>query len=494
MKNILSLIFLFTIVTSCNMGDFGDINVNPNASTTPKPSALLTNAQISLGGTILGTQGALYVQYIANSQYTSADNYSTVEFSWDGYYNGPLADLQKIIDMNSDEETKEIIAGDGSNANQIAIAKILQSYYYLFMTNRWGDLPYSEALKGAEGLVSPKFDSQEEVFEGCIETLKEAVGMMDSGNPVLGDVIFDGDMNMWGKFANTIRLMAAQQLSEINPTFASAEFADAFNDGVIALDNSENIAYRYLNIQAYENPYYTSFVTSGRRDWTIADPLMNMMQRDTYTSPHSATTGVLNVMIDPRLAVFADPVDGTTNYVGMPYGLTESGAGAISNSTVSFLGAEFKRQDSPAYIYTSAQVLFSLAEAVLDGWIPGNADVYYNQGIEMSLAQWGVESDYATYMTNSEVNYDPIRAREQIGNQKWISLFPNGYQAWAEWRRTGFPILQPAANAQTESMEIPRRQGYSPSERDLNSDNYNEALIRQGFIDNLDGRLWWDVN
>ena len=501
MKKIYILLVLTGLISySCGWDDYGDYVVNSNASTTPKTSALLTNSMLSLGGTITATQGALYVQYIANSQYTSADNYTTVNFSSDGFYSGPLADLQKIIDMNTNEETMAEAARDGSNTNQIAIARILQSYYYLHMTNRWGDLPYSDALKGAaaEPVITPEYDTQEAIYDGCIQTLKDAVAMIDaSGDPISGDILFGGDMDMWEKFANTTRLIAAARLSEVSPSKAATEFASAYSDGVIALDNSENISYRYLAVQTYENPYYNSFVTSGRKDWTIADPLMNYMQIDTYTSPHPGAkgSGMMDVIADPRLPVYANPVENTTTYVGMPYGLTEAAAGSISNSAVSFLGDAFRMQDTPADIYTSAQVAFTLAEGVERRWITGDVQTFYEQGIQASLAQHGVDADYATYITNSEVAFDASRAIEQIAYQKWVAIFPNGYEAWAEWRRLGFPTLAPADNAQNESGEIPTRQGYSTSERDLNSSNYNDAISNQGWAaDDLDGKLWWDAN
>ncbi|NJN43158.1 MAG: SusD/RagB family nutrient-binding outer membrane lipoprotein [Flammeovirgaceae bacterium] len=152
-----------------------------------------------------------------------------------------------------------------------------------------------------------------------------------------------------------------------------------------------------------------------------------------------------------------------------------------------------REQNSPAMIYTSAQVALSMAEAVLDGWIPGNAQTLYEQGIQASLNQYGVGAGYAQYITNSVVAYSAATAKSQIGTQRWLATYLQGYEGWANWRRTGFPALAPAANAQTESGQIPRRQGYSSTERDLNGPNYDAALARQGFAqDDLDGRVWWD--
>ena len=505
MKKVSILIVVFTLIlSSCGWDDFGDLNVNPNASTTPKTSALLTNALLSNGGIITSTTGALYVQYLANKQYTSEDNYLTVNFSQDGWYSGPLADLDKIIKMNTDEATKDAVSGDGTNANQIAIAKILMSYYYLHMTDRWGDLPYSEALKGPEGMLKPAFDSQEAIYDGAIQTLKDAVTMLDLTAPrcsacpvgyqVNGDVLLSGVMSRWAKFANTIRLRAALRLSKANPTKAATEFASAYAAGVIALDNSENVKYSYQLVQTYENPYYNSFVTAGRKDWTIADPLMNMLQPTSYTSPHSGTTGKMDVIADPRLPVYASPIENTTStYIGMPYGLTEATAGGVPNSQVSFIGTAFRQQNTTANIFTSAQVAFILAEGVLNGWITGNAQTFYEQGIQASLNEHGVAGDFGNYITNSLVAYDPANALEQIITQKWIAIFPNGYESWAEWRRTGFPALTPAANATTPGGVIPRRHAYSTNEANLNSENHAAALANQGFTaDNLVGRLWWD--
>jgi hypothetical protein len=514
MKKILSIttIAVALVLASCNWDELGELNQNPNQSTTPKTRALLTNSiQAMLGGTavlaptILSTQSALYAQHVANKQYTSADNYQTINFATDAYYNGPMMDLQKIVELNTNAETKTAALADGSNANQIAIARILMSYYFLHMTDRWGDIPYSEALRGSEGILKPKFDTQESIYDGCIQTLKDAVAMMDNGAPVLGDVLLSGNMDMWIKFANTTRLIAALRLSKANPTKAATEFASAFNAGVLALDNSENVKFDYLNVQTYENPYYNSFVTLGRRDWTIADPLMNRMQLDTYVSPHlgfyvdghpyKTQTGKLDVVADPRLPVYAAPIENTTNtYIGMPYGLTEAQAGSVPTAQISYLGTAFRQQNSPAYIYTASQVAFVLAEGRLRDWInTGTVQGYYEQGIQASLNQYGVDAGYAAYITNSEVAFDANRALEQIITQKWIATFPNGYEAWSEWRRTGFPVLASGQNALTPNSQIPRRQAYGTTEANLNSENYQEALTRQGLEqDDLTGRVWWD--
>lgn len=487
------LITVFSVcMIACDVSDFDDINVNPNETTVPNAANLLTNAIVStanntnfnVAGTVNSTQGQLYVQYLANSQYTSADTYQTVQFSYNGWYSGPLQDLETVIDLNTDEETRLGASQVGSNANQIAAAKILQSYYFLHLTDRWGDIPYSEALKLDEGILTPKFDPQSDVYNGILATLKEATAMIDGGEGPTGDALFSGDMGMWRKFGNTIRMVVALRLSGVDPSMAQSEFSSAINDGVIALDNSENIVFLHQAEQNYDNPWDDRFET--RRDYTVANTLVDYMQS-------TSSGGMMDVLMDPRLPVFADPTESTGEYVGMVYGVSEAEAGNISNSDVSFLGIAMRQQTALTYIYTSAQLLFSMAEAAQRGWISGDVEQLYNDAIKASLEQYGVGGDFDTFITNSEVAFNSARALEQIGNQKWVALFLNGYEAWAEWRRTGYPNLEPAVAAQNQSGEIPVRQAYPVTERDLNETNYNEVVSRQG-EDGLDTRIWWDVN
>lgn len=469
-------------VSSCDIGDFGDTNVNPNQTTTPITSALLTNSINSLKGTIDATQGQLYSQYLANSQYTSADNYQTIIFNYGGFYSGALMDLEQIIRINSDENTKAGASLYGSNANQIAVAQILQSYYFQHITDRWGDISYTQALSIAEEIRQPEFDTQESIYNDILATLTEAQSNISSTAPVEGDILFGGDMDMWKKFANTLRMVMALRMSEVNPSKGATEFAAAINAGVIALDNSENIFYDNLPEAAFQNSWFARFLT--RRDFAVANTLVDRMQT-------VANGGVLNMSMDPRLPVYADPTDIGGKYVGMPYGLNEAKSGAISNSDVSFLGEKLRAQDAPNYIFTSAQVLFSMAEAVQLGWISGDVEDLYYQGIEASLDQYDVADGYDGYISNSWVAFDPSKAREQISIQKWIANFLNGYEAWAEWRRTGFPNLQPGVDALNDSKKIPVRQGYPLFELNLNSTNYNAVVARQG-PDNLDTPVWWD--
>jgi len=305
--------------------------------------------------------------------------------------------------------------------------------------------------------------------------LKEAVAQMDNGASPAGDIMFGGDLGQWRIFANTMRMVMALRLSEIDATKGAAEFTAAMNDGVIS-SNAENIAYSYLADDNNDNPWQDAFET--RLDYCISATMEDKM----------------SAMSDPRLAVYANEATATGTFVGMPYGIEEAAAGAIANASVSFLGDALREQTAPSYIYTYAQVLFSLAEAAHLGWIAGGeaaAAVYYNDAIKASWEQWGISTaTLATYLAQASVAYTPANAMDRIGTQKWISLYLNGYEAWAEWRRIGFPVLSPAP-ASLNPGGIPRRQAYPSFEATLNSTNYSAAVSRIG-TDDLNQRVWWD--
>jgi len=162
------------------------------------------------------------------------------------------------------------------------------------------------------------------------------------------------------------------------------------------------------------------------------------------------------------------------------------------------LGDAIRQQNSPVYLVTYAQALFAKAEAAKRGWT-GTADdvtakLNYDLAIEQSIRQWNKNdvTGLAAYMTNSDVQYNPSLALQQIGNQRWVHLFMNGYEGWAEWRRTGFPDLSPPpAN---NGIQIPRREAYPTLERSNNTANYNAAVAAFPYtkVDDLNSRVWWD--
>ncbi len=477
-----SLLAGLMVISGCDPGDFGNMNINPNQPAEANTASLLTAAQTGLIGGVIG-QGTiltsaypnLYVQFLSDKQYTENSRYSTVGFNYGAVYTGPLDNLQTIININTNPETAVDASQFGTNENQIAASTILQSYLFLHLTDRFGDIPYTEALKGRENF-RPSFTPQQEIYNDLFEKLKASADMIDEGSTIAGDIMFGGDMGRWRIFANTIRLVMALRISEVDAQKGAAEFADAMNDGVIS-SNAENVTYNYLQDNNNDNPWEDAFET--RLDYAISKKMADTM----------------NLLDDPRRWVYANPAAATGTIVGMPYGISESEAGGVANSAVSFLGDALRTQEAPSYIYTYAQVLFSFAEAAHRGWIPGGdaaAAGYYNDAIKASWEQWGVfnQADYNAYIAQPQVAYDASRAIPLIGFQKWIALYLNGYEAWAEWRRLEYPRLAPAPTSLNEGG-IPVRQAYPAFESTLNKENYDAAVSRQG-ADNLNTPVWWD--
>lgn len=459
------------LLTSC--GDFGDLNQDPNRPSSPLTSSLLTGAQRNVSGLIGDATSVLYVQHLSEKQYTEASRYQTIYFNFNDFYSGPLMNLQRIIELNTDEATKNDVLSAGSNENQIAVARILRAYFYSVLTDRWGELPYSEALRGADNF-SPSYDTQEFIYNDLLKELKEAAAQINTGSgAVRGDFLFNGNMENWKRFANSLRLVLSLRLSNVAPNIGQTNFQEAYAGGLLTAD----FMYPYLADANNQNPWFARYLT--RVDYALSNTLYDYM----------------HPLNDPRLPVFADPAAETGSINPMPYGVTNTVAGSITNAAVSYLGAAFRGQSSRLGILTQAQLHFSLAEAAHRGWISESAETHYYNGIRASFNQFGVfnQANFDAYVAQQDVSWNSSRAYELIGNQKWVAMFLQGFESWSEWRRLGYPELSPAVDAMNQSRQIPRRQAYPTTERDINTSNYNEAVSRQG-DDTLDTRIWWDSN
>ncbi|MBZ4188569.1 SusD/RagB family nutrient-binding outer membrane lipoprotein [Niabella beijingensis] len=477
MKKVIRYILLIPaaslIFTGCTKFS-DDFNTSPNQPTKASNPQLLTYAITQLQYTLETPYSVLYAQQLSDKIYTDNSRYTTTNFDFYWIYSGPLINLEAILksDIKNDE--------NGSEANQYAVARILKAYYFWYATDRWGDIPYSEALKG-EDKFTYKYDSQKDIYDALFKELKAAAAQIDNGKGVTGDILYNGEMENWRRFANSIRLLMALRLSKVDAERGKAEFTDALSSGVFT-DNDQSAVYRHLPESTNENYWYNVFDVLNRKWYCISEPLVN------YMKP----------LGDPRLKTFADPTASNGEYVGMPYGLEANAAGNIQAANVSFLGAKMRQQDAPSYLVTYPEVLFAIAEAAKTGWIPGgNAEAgnNYKLAVENSVKQWNNndETGLSTFMNQPSVKYSSAGALKQIGYQKWVHLYLNGYEAWAEWRRTGYPVLSPAPD--NNNIPIPRRQGYPTKEPNINSVNYKAAVAAQPGLngkDDLTGRVWWD--
>ena len=476
-----------TFLASCK--DFGSLNVNPNAATTPVTSALLTEAITGIppttataplqGGvagrqTSLAPEPRLFVQYWSQTQYPENSLYSTTFLDWSINYAVTLQDLQTIIDYNTNATTKAYVAQFGSNNNQLAIARMLRAYVFSTITDRYGDIPYFNALKQQ---TEVKYDTQQAIYTDLFKELKEASTQFDGGKVFAGDIIFAGSATKWKKFANSLRMVLALRLSKVDAATGKTEFAAAYADaaGYIAT-NADNALVAFTDVNQFRNPDNALF--DGRDDYGVSDVLVNK----------------LTALNDPRLVAYAAPTTAGT-YVGLPYGLNRdllikfTGANDFSRP-----GAKTIAKTQPGYIITAAQMQLAVAEAAARTWITADATTAYNAAIRASWEQWGVydAAKYAAYIASTAVATTAATQLAQIGDQRWIALYPNGQEAWAEWRRTGYPDLKPTAYAVNKSKQIPRRYAYPNTETTQNTAAYKEAIARLSTGDETSTRVWWD--
>ena len=181
-------------------------------------------------------------------------------------------------------------------------------------------------------------------------------------------------------------------------------------------------------------------------------------------------------------------------YVGVPNGLTTGDANNLGLSKTSRPGDYFRAPHAPAVIISYAEVLFDLSEAVSRGFITGDAADLYNKAVLASLDQYGIKDATITanYLAQPSVQYDAVNFKKSLGDQKWIALFGQGLEAFAEWRRLDYPLLSPAV-AGTLGGKMPERLIYPGSEQTLNGANYTSAVQHQG-ADLLTTKLWFDKN
>lgn|GEM_PF-219240 len=518
---------MLVTVTSCSkIDDFGNLNTNPNGSQQPYTAGLLSNVLSNMGNNYVWDQGGistvsgLYCQYFSETQYTEASRYAKPTFNWDGYYAGPLKDLQTIIDYNSDPNTALTAATTGPNENQIAIARILKAYIFWFLTSSWGDVPYKGIFNiNDNGIVA--YTSQQEIYDSLFAELDAAVNQFivpgKDDQVVQGDILFNpssaaAQIQLWQKFANSARALMALNLNKVNATLGAQQFNAALNAPGGVFQEGENATLVYPD-DNYPNPFYNYYNIVQRDDYAVSDVIVEALAPAAY-----------GFTIDDRLFAYSNNVSSSTlGVAGFPYGLERGAAVAFANqgvtwgrimgTTTVFLkdGTNFRDVTSPVTILGSAEVYLARAEAAYLGWIDqgtfGTVEDNYYTGIAESWKQWdvyggelvdafapyypdGIENgeDYFYYISLPEIALDGSSDDyAKIAKQEWIVQYPAGWKGWITWRRTGYPQLSPAPG----TNKIPLRYPYGPNEYNLNSANASAAA------GNYDGDsqfspLWWD--
>ncbi|MFC4212401.1 SusD/RagB family nutrient-binding outer membrane lipoprotein [Pedobacter lithocola] len=474
-NNFIYILILFAVLSGSCSKELDEVNINPNATENAQPDYLLTAAIKNTTDAYWGTtnnmnSSLLFAQQWAKIQYTEEDRfiYSNSSFTslWSTLYSQSINGFNKIIE----------IGNSTSNSNYRGVALTLRSWSFLLLTDAYGDIPYTQAGKLNE-FITPKYDKQRDVYFGLLDDLKAAKIALDpAGKSIAGDIIYNGNINRWKKFANALRLRIALRIADKEPAKAKQVLDEIKADGDAYFSDNTDIAQLIYQISPQQNPVSAQFDT--RDDYRISKTIVDK----------------LFTLNDPRLPIFASKTQTTTpeEYVGVPNGLTNSEASNLGFAKTSKPGVYFLAPQSPAVIYSYAELLFNRAEAAARGLTTEDASLLYRQAITASLKQYGISDALVTnYLSQSAVQYDATNYKKSIGEQKWISLFGQGLEAWTEQRRLDYPKLTVSVNTVLNG-QIPVRFIYPGTEQSLNAQSYRDAVSNQG-ADLLTTKLWFDA-
>jgi len=440
-----------------------EINRNPNEPEDVPAANLLGNAIMDAIGGAYGSHGVwfgmylsnLWSQHLAQPTYADEDDYIPRPAQENGVfenaYVGPLADLAVVRRM----------AEASGDDNLDAVANALMQWQFQILTDVYGNIPYSEALKGQEN-PSPAYDTQQQVYDGIFMNLAAAAAQIDPGASVDwgdGDFLYGGDVEKWRKFINSLRMRAAMRLSEVDPARAQAEFVAAYNAGGFT-SNADNAVMPWGTSGPSRNPIHVHFTGRPLADFAVSKAIVDTLQN------HD----------DPRLPFYADPALNSGEFVGLPNG-TEPEELGLTPADFSAISAWYRRPDAPSFVMTYSEILFLQAEAAERGWIAANPQELFEAGIRANMQQFGIPDAEI----NSYIAARPYEGLPSIYTELWVALFLNGNEAWSLVRRTEQPALTPSVGDR-----IPNRLSMSPNEALYNPDNYVPTSIFDP--------LWWDVN
>lgn len=521
MKKINALIFgcsLF-LVTACDDG-FEALNKDPNTVTADRfnPAFLFTTTQLN---TAKGDDNTdLYYAQPFVQQFASLSNVGIFDFHGDKYvYYKPNNELLWKSTFNATagpskliEDVIQLSKDKAQYTNLYQMARIWKTVIYHRLTDMYGDIPYSEASLGYyQQIYKPKYDKQQDIYTNMLTELEDATSKLDASQTLFAsaDIAYNGDITKWKKFGYSMMLRLGMRLSKVDPASAQAWVKKAYAGGVFtSVDDNLFIkgTDKLGTLEALTNGMsYTLSVTS-RSPGKIAKTFFDFLKS------HN----------DPRLkytvAVYTDPTNVATKNTdpaiqkGLPNGLDRITLVKDPSYDPNAPGQEhqysgvnrdvYAKLDGPRMFLTYGEVQFMLSEAAVRGWITGDAAQFYKNGVSgamKNLAKYDAsatisDAEIATYLTASPFvgTADQEKAIEQINTQYWAATFMNGYESFANFRRSGYPKLIPVNYPDNETGgTIPRRLRYPDDEPVLNVDSYNEAVARQG-ADNYKTKVWWD--
>ena len=513
MKKLSYISFLALLLSIGCTNDFDKINTNPNSpDKLNNVGLLLPNAirsAVNRSYSSAYDRGGVVANLLASDFASNFSNWSrndaTGYFLWN-YYDY-IRDLNEVIDISEKQNLK----------NYKGIALVLRSWMFQSMTDIYGPIPFRQAANAKlTGISSPVYETQEAVYAGLLADLAEANTLLGAGNEtVTGDILYSGNTSNWKKLANGLRLrLLLRQSKRVDP---SVEMKKILADPVmypLFTSNADQAALQYLaDITANESPFYRSGNggTNTKVSKQLVDYLkaMNDKRLQVYALPTPASSEVdaSGNRPDPSKFVY----NGDLNGIGMFPNANISSPSGMLWMSIQYSPDLASSKGGQGIILSYSEVQFTLAEAAEKGFISGGsaaAESYYLNGIKDQFKYYAsrIPANYATsylkltpanisadesYFKQDAVAYTGTSAKklEKIALQKWISLYQVGFEAWSEWRRTGFPAIPVGP---VGPGYVPRRMFYPADELRINEANYRQAVSWLG-ADDLKSRVWWDM-
>jgi hypothetical protein len=462
------------------------------------------------------------VQYIERNYQGSDNFYSGFKTPSTELYSA--MEILKLIDGAIGLSEKR-----GSKSYQ-GIFMTFRALLFSFMTDYYGDIYYSEALKGREGILYPKYDKQEDIYNGLLAELETANTLIPDGTVNISaneDLMFHGDKLQWQKFTNSLRLRllmrASNKMSDAGakmaaiignpsqtPIFTEAEdnasieyvgatSGNAWTGGTVNWPDREEFDKRRPSktlvdmLTQYNDPRLAIWFAPAEKPWTSNAGLdgTTVVTTDANGYTYESTWEFIDHTNPLIEAQKINILDSNKLYAGFIAGMpgdwkngnghydTEAG-GVVGNFKVSKFSKLFRENNHPllrAMILNSDEVQFIIAEAAVKGLVTADANEYYRKGITLSMQRWGIaDDDITTYLAQSSIDLpaDDAGKLEKIAEQKWLGLFLNAVEAYLDLRRTGLPDITNNGNLSTFSF--PLRFRYPGAELGQNKDAYDAGV------------------
>jgi hypothetical protein len=486
-------------------------NDNPNQATSANPNNLLANSQRYMAGEVFDDnwmmrRSSVWAQYTTQNFYPSESRYSPVTYPWAGFYNR-LTDLKTAKQIA--REQPSTVQNQG---NFQAVATIMQVWAFQILTDAYGDIPLEEALQQRNN-QSPAYTPQSEIYPALVDSLNTALGQIDPGAAgPSGDLVNGGNMEMWQKFANGLKMRLGLRGYEAAGAGSWAEQAITSANGNALQSNEDNVYFQFGTSATHRNDYYENREVSFRDDFDGSDRFIGFME-----TKYGAA--------DPRLDAYFEQTsntgrpceDGSGEYAGFPFALEQGDAQGLYGANPScafsrpeawFPSGPSGSGDSFAPMMYYDEVLLTKAWAVNEGIISGDAQALIGDAIEASVDFYGSETDAdisssstatQNYIAQVQSDFasDPLQV---IGEQRYIAFYMHNIQGWSTWRRFDFEgVLGSPEGGVAGGFDqyVPLRVPYPDSEANLNGDNYTTAAQNMcgGVQDeDEDCQMWWDVD